>query len=319
MPKIKYLDKNFSPDRLATIQLANDIITDYRKQGFVLTLRQLYYKLVSRAIIPNEVRAYNRLGELISDARLAGLVDWHAIEDRTRNVEILANWAAPANILKSAADSYHNDLWRWQPIRPEVWVEKDALEGVIAAACQPLDVPYFSCRGYTSQTAMWDAAQRILGHRRDLVIYDGPHKRKKGQEFRQKTVIFHLGDHDPSGIDMSRDITERLSLFVGRPVDVRRIALNMPQVQTYNPPPNPAKTTDSRFESYLQKYGDESWELDALEPKVIVDLIQKNLYSIMDRARYDEALEIQEQGRKELNAITDHYNLAVKAALKKEN
>jgi len=149
------------------------------------------------------------------------------------------------------------------------------------------------------------------------VTYDGPHKRNKGQEFRQKTVIFHLGDHDPSGIDMSRDITERLSLFVGRPVEVRRIALNMPQVEEYGPPPNPAKTTDSRFESYLEKYGDESWELDALEPKVIVELIQKNLRGVMDKARFDEAIEIQEQGRKELNAISDHYNLAVKAALKK--
>ena len=193
------------------------------------------------------------------------------------------------------------------------WVEKDALEGVVASACQPLDVPYFSCRGYTSLTAIWEAAQRMIAHRKDRVIYEGKHERAKGQNFRQKIVIFHLGDHDPSGIDMTRDIKERLELFIGEEIDLRRIALNLDQVQEYEPPPNPAKTTDSRFKSYSEMFGNESWELDALEPSVLVQLIQANLRKVTDKARFQEAIDIMEKGRDELKKIAANYEKALKA------
>jgi hypothetical protein len=222
------------------------------------------------------------------------------------------------NIIESARDSYLNDLWRWQPIRPEVWVEKDALEGVVQAACKPLDVPYFSCRGYTSQSAMWEAGQRMLGYRREVVKYEGKHKRAGGNEFRQRVLIFHLGDHDPSGIDMTRDITDRLEMFTRDRVEVRRLALNMDQVQKYNPPPNPAKQTDSRFRQYMEEHGNESWELDALEPNVLISLIQANIKSVMDIPRYEEARQIQEHGRKELTQIAKRYDAAVKATVTKK-
>ncbi len=111
--------------------------------------------------------------------------------------------------------------------------------------CEELDVPYFSCRGYTSQSEMWAAAQRLLGY-----IW---------AKQRQHVTILHFGDHDPSGIDMTRDIRERLSLFCGgEGFAVRRIALNMDQVRQYDPPPNPAKLTDTRVDAYLRKYGDDS-------------------------------------------------------------
>ena len=163
----------------------------------------------------------------------AGLIDWQAIVDRTRNLRSNGHWKDPAHIIHSAAQSFAMDKWSDQPYRPEVWIEKDALVGILEAACEPLDVPFFSCRGYTSISEMWVAAQRLLGY----------------QDDKQKPVIFHLGDHDPSGIDMSRDIEERLSLF-GVMVEFHRIALNMDQVKQYRPPPNPAKATDARFADY---------------------------------------------------------------------
>ncbi len=337
MPKIKYEDRNFNAEKLHTIQVCNGIIESYQQQGFRLTLRQLYYRLVAGDLFSdarkwvltankkwvrhpegtkNAEPNYHWLGELISDARIAGYVDWEAIEDRTRELGIKSRWDAPQDIINSAAASYNNDLWRWQPVRPEVWVEKDALEGVVASACNPLDVPYFSCRGYTSQSAIWEAAQRIIGYRTRRVIYEGEHKRERGQNFRQKVVIFHLGDHDPSGIDMTRDIRERLALFTGEDIEIRRIALNMNQVEEYGPPPNPAKTTDSRFRSYMENYGDESWELDALEPKVLADLITTNLRRVMDKKRFQEAIDIMEKGRRELKTIAVKYPAAVKAVCK---
>lgn len=302
MARIKYVERDFRADTLTKIRTCNEIISSYQAQGFRLTLRQLYYQLVSRGEIPNKQTEYDKLGSIINDARLAGLVDWNAIEDRTRNVEINAHWTEPSGVIEAAARSYRNDLWSNQPIRAEVWVEKDALEGVIESACRPLDVPFFSCRGYTSQTAMWEAGQRLAQYMRNKIAPIGD---------RQRVVIFHLGDHDPSGIDMTRDIRERLALFVGRPVEIRRIALTMEQVEEYTPPPNPAKQTDSRFQGYMDAYGSESWELDALEPTVLVDLIRENLRGVIDADLWQEAVTEQETDRAELNAIAVNYLAAV--------
>ena len=86
MPKIEYVPKNFSADRLQMIEKVNGVVAEYQKQGYSLTLRQVYYQMVARDIIPNNMRSYKNLGNLINDARLAGLIDWLAIEDRTRNL-----------------------------------------------------------------------------------------------------------------------------------------------------------------------------------------------------------------------------------------
>ena len=145
MPKLRYVEKRFSASSLELVDQANSIIEEYAAQGFVLTLRQLYYQFVARGLIPNKQSEYKRLVEIISDARLAGLVDWEAIEDRTRFLSSLGHWADPAEIINSAAYSFHIDKWANQPCRVEVWIEKDALVGVIEklldekaweAACQ---------------------------------------------------------------------------------------------------------------------------------------------------------------------------------------
>lgn len=218
MSKICYLDRRFHRTSMVIVDRANQIIEEYAEQGFDLTLRQLYYQFVSRNYIANENSEYKRLGSIISDARLAGLIDWLAITDRTRNLRSNSHWDDPADIIDSAAKSFAVDKWSDQPYRPEVWIEKDALVGILESACKPLDVSFFSCRGYTSASEMWVAAQRLLGY----------------EDHEQQPVIFHLGDHDPSGIDMSRDILDRLGLF-GVKVEFCRIALNMDQVQQYRP------------------------------------------------------------------------------------
>jgi len=275
---------------------ANQIITDYRAQGFDLTLRQLYYQFVSRDIIPNRDKEYKRLGSIINDARLAGLIDWEAIVDRTRNLRTLAHWDSPADIVDAVSRQFRVDKWEGQDVRPEVWIEKDALVGVIQRVCERNDVPYFSCRGYTSQSEMWVAAQRLIGH-----INDG-----------QTPVIIHLGDHDPSGIDMTRDITDRLSMFLEHEghdaMDVRRIALNMDQIDEYNPPPNPAKLSDSRSTSYVQEYGDDSWELDALDPAVMARLIERTIHGVRDEALWNAKVEQDREGRRLLSTISERWD-----------
>ncbi len=272
MPLIPYIEKNFTALSLAIIDQANDIITDYAAQGFSLTLRQLYYQFVARDRLPNTQRSYKRLGSIVSDARRAGLIDWDAIEDRTRFVRENSHWETPQELLAICAEQFALDKWDSQPCRPEVWIEKDALIGVIEGVCNEFDVPHFSCRGYVSDSAMWRAARRM----------------RVWAAAGQQPIVLHLGDHDPSGVDMTRDIADRLAMFAGSTVDVRRLALNRDQIEQYAPPPNPAKLTDSRANNYVAEHGYDSWELDALEPKVIADLISEELFQLRDHGAWDE-------------------------------
>lgn len=297
MPKIQYKDIKFRDSTLQVINLINSIVSEYHAQGYDLTLRQVYYQLVARGHIPNNERSYKNLGNILNDGRLAGLIDWNSIVDRTRNLRQNSHWSHPKDILFSAVTQFSIDLWSNQPFYVEVWVEKDALVGVVGQACRDLDVPYFSCRGYVSQSEMWTAAKRI----------------KEKQCYGRTCVILHLGDHDPSGIDMTRDIQERLSMF-GANVKILRIALTMEQIQKFNPPPNPAKLTDARASSYISLYGDESWELDALEPGVITDLITTHVNKFRDSSLYLRKLEEQEELKRELKDVHDYWPDVTKVA-----
>lgn len=255
--KEAYRDVAFRSETLAEIDVLNGIIEEYLAQGFVLTVRQLYYQMVARGHIENTERSYKRLANLVNDARLAGLLDWDAIEDRTREVSKRQRWNSPREILRTAAKTYHEDFWVGQSSRVFVVVEKEALAGVLDPVCRRYDVPLLAARGYPSSTVV-----------REVVV----------DEFMggQSIVVLHLGDHDPSGIDMSRDLRERFELFGNGDLDLdfRRIALNMDQVEKLRPPENPAKVTDSRFRDYVLRFGASSWELDALTPTYLAELVE---------------------------------------------
>jgi hypothetical protein len=292
MSKIRYVEKDFSESSLVTIAQANDIIAEYQEQGYTLTLRQLYYQFVSRDLIPNNMKAYKRVGSIVNDARLAGLIDWNAIEDRTRNLEAQQTWDSPRQILQACAESFKYDWWANQDTRVEVWVEKEALVGVIERAAFKYRCPYFACRGYTSQSEAWRAGQRF----------------KEYGNNGQDVVVLHLGDHDPSGIDMTRDNDARLQLFSGVcNVKVKRLALHMKQVAQYNPPPNPAKMTDSRAKDYIAQFGRSSWELDALDPKVIDKLISTNIAMYIDSDKWNESKERETAARAKIATMAKNW------------
>lgn len=331
----KYESKKISPERLAVIEQANQICRDYADQGMVLTLRQLYYQFVARDLIANKQSEYDRLGAICRDARMAGLMDWDHLIDRTRNIANWKSYRGPQAAIEELAKRYHRDMWAPQKRRIEVWIEKDAAIGVVEGVCSSNRVPYFSCRGYTSMSEMHEAAQRIRWH-----IEQG-----------EQVTILHVGDHDPSGLDMSRDIQDRLATFINvdwiglhmgggsytkrdiredmrdymntkrrmpckdcegtgfvtyplgdercnycvggtrfeglytgeRPWELRRIALNIEQIEEYNPPPNPVKLSDGRSTKYVEETGlTDSWELDALDPQVMNDLIQEHIDEMRD-------------------------------------
>lgn len=293
MPKQAYKNIRFRSDSLELIEHVNAIVTEYEDQGYELTLRQVYYQLVARGFIPNNERSYKNLGNLINDGRLADLIDWNSIVDRTRFIRRNSHWSTPQSVINSARYSYMLDRWKDQPNYVEVWVEKDALIGIVSQVCKSLDVPHFSCRGYTSQSEMWGAAQRFIQ-----------------QDERESRVIIHLGDHDPSGIDMTRDIQERLEMF-GADVEVKRVALTMNQINTFNPPPNPTKVTDARSSGYISRFGHECWELDALEPKVITQLIQNEVTALIDYSLFNAVADRERRDKDNIQMICDRYDEVV--------
>lgn len=289
-------DISFNSKSLKRIEQALAIIKSNNEQGYRLSLRQLYYRMVSTIEdFENTEKSYKNFGNLIRNARYAGLIDWDAIEDRTRGLYGVGHSANPASIIEKAASSFRIDKWENQEIRPEVWVEKDALSAVVERPCVRNDVNYFPCKGYGSSSEYEEAAQRFVRYLKN----------------KQTPVIIHLGDHDPSGIDMSRDITERVAEFVshhiGQEVELRRIALNMNQVEQYELPPDPAKTTDVRYSSYVKRFGENSYELDALEPAALDALIEQAIVSLRDAEAWEEKVAEENAHRAALAKVSEHW------------
>lgn len=266
-----YVEKKFNRQNELLIQFMNHLIADYQNQGYVLTVRQLYYQLVAQAVVENTLQSYKRVAGLINDAKLAGLIDWDAIEDRTREFLVKPHWASGGEIIRTAASSYGEDMWNNQESRVFVIIEKEALVGVLQRVCNTYDVPILAARGYPSGTVLRDFAESHLLP----AIHNG-----------QAVRVLHLGDHDPSGIDMTRDLTDRIAMFTYGLVteyDIDRIALTMDQIDEVRPPENPAKSTDSRFASYRREYGTSSWELDALTPQYLNSLVETHIETHIDR------------------------------------
>jgi hypothetical protein len=344
MPRVRYERWSPSPAHAQIVNDANQLVHDYAEQGYNVTLRQIYYRFVALDLFPDDrtwVRDdagrwrrqpggtknadpnYKWLGDLLNRARLAGLFDWNHMVDRMRDPEDTAHWDGPQNIVYAAATSFRLDKWADQPRRVEVWVEKDALSDVVGRVTRRYDVALFACRGYVSQSAQWQAAQRIGRHLRN----------------GQAVTVLHLGDHDPSGLDMTDDNTGRLHKFLRRdwldeyaddfpgdtvtaadiddhmaervgdprPFRLIRVALNMDQIRRYDPPPNPTKLTDSRTQGYVNQFGSECWELDALPPEVLDQLVSDQLDQVWDLHRYQRIAGEEAEHRRLLAAAATHW------------
>lgn len=227
-------------------------------------------------------KSYKRLSGVISDARLAGEMDWSAIEDRVRRPQRSSQWDSIQELVESALYAYRLPRWEDQKTYCELWVEKDALAGVLQPLAEEFHVTLMVNRGYSSQSAMYDSAKRFKVHQ------------------NRKLVLLYLGDHDPSGEDMVRDIRDRMEMFGVRRLQVNKLALTMAQIEEYEPPPNPAKMTDPRAEAYVSRHGDESWEVDALPPDVLQRIIRTAIEGVVDMELYNEVIEREEEDKTRL-------------------
>jgi hypothetical protein len=302
--------KEFQGESMEAIERCAQILEKYSQQGYTLTLRQVYYQMVSHDWFPDSRRwvqvnkkwvrdpngtknaepNYKWLGDLISKARLAGLLDWDYIEDRVRETVTPTHWESPAEIVRVAARQFAIDKWSNQPRRVEVMAEKDAVSGILEPVCKELDIPFTANRGYSSQSFMYRRGKAI----------------KEMLRGGQDVHVLYFGDHDPSGLDMDRDVEARLRQFAGISGDdgrleVVRLALTWSQIEEYEPPPNPAKLSDSRAEAYIAQHGDESWELDALEPRLLASLVREHVEQLRDDDLWEEALDSEREMREQLD------------------
>lgn len=291
--KEAFIQRAFSAENTAMIIYINRVLEEYRAQGYRLSLRQLYYQLVARDRIPNSLRSYKNIGNLVSNARQAGLIDWDMIEDRNRETAIPAHWDNPGHIVRAAADQFRIDKWESQPYHIEVMVEKDALSGVLEPVCRSLDIGITANKGYSSSSTMYEIGKRIYQRQRE-----------------GKTIcILYLGDHDPSGIDMTRDVRERLELYsqLYRQVEVDRLALNWEQIEIWRPPKNPAKENDARYKNYVSRFGESSWELDAVEPAQLANLVREAVLARRDEKLWQDAIDREYGMRKKLLEFAAGY------------
>lgn len=277
----RFRNTKFREDSRERIDRINDILEDYSDQK--LTARQVYYQFVARGWLENTVKNYRNLTVLLTDARYAGLVDWEMIEDRGRQPDRPLEFEDLEHRVESAIANYRLPRWRGQRYYVELWVEKQALAGVLEPIAHRFHATLMVNKGYSSASAMKESAERML----------------EAQRNDQEPLVFYLGDHDPSGEDMVRDIDDRLSEF-GAEAEIRKLALTMEQIRRFNPPPNPAKLTDSRAAAYVARHGNQSWELDALPPRELNRLITVAFDSVIDRAAMDAVIAQEERDKEQL-------------------
>jgi hypothetical protein len=288
-----YIPKTFYKKTAELLAECDAVCTTYAKKGYTLTLRQLFYQLVATNRIENTVREYKNLGVVVTDGRYAGVLDWEHITDRVRVIKRKPRWQDVEDFVNSVAPQFHVDTWREQTYRPEVWIEKDALIELAEEACEPLDIPYIAVKAYNSASAMWEASKRFREYQRD----------------GQTPLILHLGDHDYTGDDCSRFLRERMELLTDGPVELNRLALNADQIEKYELPPQPGKQSDPRFKGYLAKHKTtEVWELDALRPDVIVEIIENGIRQALDDDSRQPYIAVAAEGRELLQAVSDKWS-----------
>jgi hypothetical protein len=273
------------------VEAVNTILGKY---NYPLTLRQVYYRLVAGQVIVNTKNAYKRLSEILVNAREKNDVDDTRMEDRARQViEANKGYSSPAEFIKlmtayfrSLGSTYRADLWSDQDNYVELWVEKDALSRAFEEFARPNRITLCPSRGYSSYTYI----------KREAVD-----DRFASVDPRKQIVILHFSDHDPSGLNMTDDLQARFKRYArGRSIEVRRVALTIKQVKDYKLIPNPTKVADPRSRSYVAKFGNRCWELDALDPDLLRATIRGAIIGCIDMDKWENIKAREKRDRRKL-------------------
>ena len=244
-----------------------------------MTLRQLFYALVSRQIIDNTKGSYKAVGHALVYARQNDLISWDDIEDRLRRPRHVSMWDGLVDFAETASQAYRRNVWPTQSTYFEVWLEKDALSGIFEAILRQYGVTLNVGRGYDGWSSIYNAANRFG---------DGDDK-----------AILYFGDFDPSGEDMVRSLRDRLAFFGSEP-EITKSALTENDIEKYNLPPDFTKESDTRQAAFIEKFGDKAVELDALPLTILEERIEHEIRARMNIDALEIILSKENKERKKL-------------------
>lgn len=247
---------------LQIVSIAFEVLEAYHP----MTVRQVYYQLVSRQVIKNNRSEYQAVSNALRDARLEGAIPWEWIEDRLRRPRYVSMWEDLPQFAETARRAYRRDVWATQPRYLEVWLEKDALSGIFEDVLSGYGVTLNVGRGYDGWSSLRNAADRY--------------------QDRDEVMVLYFGDFDPSGEDMHRSLKDRLDQLGSEP-EVIKVSLTLEDIRRYNLPPDFAKTTDTRRNAFVAKNGDVSVELDALPADVLRARLTQEIEAYIDMAALD--------------------------------
>jgi len=290
------------------IPIAQQVIAQYA--GMRLTVRQIFYRFVSMGVFPNTKSSYNSLDKALTIARQRGLVPFEAIEDRVREFiggenpfsdetpddvfnNAVGEYESAEETLQDSWQDYYLPYWYGQPKYVEVWLEKDALAGVFQQATDNYNVCLAPCRGYPSLSFLYEAVKR-LNHV------------DRGEK---EIVILYFGDFDMRGVDIQRHLTESLDFFDLGYINVKRVALTKQQITEHSLPPQPSKKTDTMAKGWIETHGDVAWELDALDPHVLVQIIKEAIEENIDKPTLEIRKRAIDSGREQIRQkIKEYFN-----------
>jgi len=242
-----------------------------------MTLRQLFYRLVSVEALENTQPDYQRLSRILTDARERGEIPFEWIVDRSRPKYEASVFRDPAAYAEAVKHSYRKDYWREQTWYVEIWTEKDAILGSIEPVTDDLGVTVRVGRGFLSTTRAHEIAETFLGIEKPI-------------------EVFYLGDHDPSGVCIERDAVRRISeqmdpgAFGSECFRLERLAIHPRDISDFDLPPLRIKVSDSRAVAFLREHGSECVELDALPPSELRDRLRRAIEARIDWPSWDRAI-----------------------------
>ncbi len=244
------------------LQTAAEIVLSYDTG---VTLRQLFYRLVSEELIPNNKSAYKLLSRNTAEARRNG--GFPALIDKERKIEVIRSFGCPGEAREWLWKTYRRDRTEGQEYKIYLGVEKAGIVEQLKAWFWDYGISIIALRGYSSQTFIDDISKDI--------VEDG-----------RPAVLIYAGDFDPSGEDIKRDLEERCPSFG----EIYQIALTEEQVIIYDLPEMMGKEADSRARQFVEKYGKlVQVELDALEPTVLRRLYGETLVKFMDLSIFEDS------------------------------
>lgn len=254
-----------------------------------VTVRQIFYHLVSKGILRNTENEYQNLDKKLVRARKAGFIPFEWIMDRSRNPLIIPLYDSPFHYLQENIEYYYKDTWKSQRCLIVILLEKEALAEIVWGIASYYNVPVFPTRGYSSWSIFHDKFRKVADKYPDKPL-----------------VMLVLGDYDPSGFDISRDYREKLEFLGISPHIVERVALTRDQVIKYQLPPLPMKSKDPRAERFRREHGESVVELDALKPSLLRQLLNEAILKYLDMEAFNNDLETEVKEKQHLQFLIQH-------------